>query len=150
MKRCSKCGIKKERGEFSKARQELDGLQYHCKDCNAESYYLRKVKNPAKMRKQQRRWRKLNPRTPAQSYKMALKSKYGLSVEDFNALLDKQDNRCVICSEKFTSTKHRHVDHCHTTKKVRGLLCQFCNTGLGNFRDSPDRLRAAANYLEKS
>jgi hypothetical protein len=79
-----------------------------------------------------------------------LKYLYGLSEGDFFALLEKQGDACAICGSAEWPGKHRvpHVDHCHETGKVRGLLCSNCNHGLGKFRDDPDRLRAAARYLE--
>lgn len=55
--------------------------------------------------------------------------RYGVDVAKFNELLSIQDNSCAICKTVFTKTPH--IDHCHTTGKVRGLLCSPCNTGLG-------------------
>lgn len=73
--------------------------------------------------------------------------KYNLSLIDYFRLLRKQDGKCVIC--------HIHmdtpcVDHCHTTQRVRGLLCCTCNLGLGAFKDSENMLKAAADYLKRS
>lgn len=75
---------------------------------------------------------------------------YGLSQERYEALLAAQDGRCAICrTDDWPGKDHRpHVDHCHETGRVRGLLCDFCNRGLGLFGDDPARLRAAADYLE--
>lgn len=72
-------------------------------------------------------------------------TQYGLTSGQFQNLLSKQKNRCGICREKFD--KIPHVDHCHKTRKVRGLLCAHCNQGLGHFRDSKKRLRCALKYL---
>lgn len=75
---------------------------------------------------------------------------YGLSQEQFEALLATQDGRCAICGSADWPGKHRrpYVDHCHKTGAVRGLLCGKCNNGLGMYDDDPARLRAAADYLE--
>lgn len=62
-------------------------------------------------------------------------------------MLAAQDNKCVICTADFTSPKDMHTDHCHTTGKVRGILCQGCNQGIGNFKENPEALRRAADYL---
>lgn len=80
----------------------------------------------------------------------ALKSKYGLSLEQFEELLKRQNNCCAICRERFLSTKDTHVDHCHKTKKIRGLLCYRCNHGLGKFKDNVRNLIRAAGYLLKT
>lgn len=57
-----------------------------------------------------------------------------------------QSGKCLICNE---IPKRLVVDHCHTSGKVRGLLCDHCNTGLGRFKDSPELLMAAIRYLKK-
>lgn len=79
---------------------------------------------------------------------------FGLSVEDYDALLKSQNGTCAICGQPETITRKGKpmplsVDHCHTGNHVRGLLCGNCNNGLGRFEDDPERLRRAAIYLEK-
>lgn len=85
---------------------------------------------------------------------LKLKSHYGMSVEEYDALLEKQNHRCAICSQEETIrsgvTGKLHdfsVDHDHETGKVRGLLCGNCNRGLGLFRDNPRLLFLAGHYL---
>ncbi len=75
---------------------------------------------------------------------------YGLSPEQYQAMMIEQDGRCAICctSEWGGRSKKPNVDHDHVTGKVRGLLCEACNLGLGKFGDDPERVRAAAAYLE--
>ena len=70
---------------------------------------------------------------------------YGLSLQDYRAMLERQGNICGICK---TPGKPLCVDHCHATGKVRGLLCRDCNLGLGNYKDNPVFTRAATAYLE--
>lgn len=65
------------------------------------------------------------------------------------SLRNKQKNRCPVCRNKFTPEQETHVDHCHKTKRIRGLLCRGCNHGLGNFNDDPRRLARAIEYLSK-
>lgn len=77
-----------------------------------------------------------------------LKHKYNLSLDDYKLMLVDQNNCCYICSNVFKKTPY--VDHCHTTDQVRGLLCQYCNTGLGMFKDNIDNLYKAIDYLKKS
>jgi hypothetical protein len=82
----------------------------------------------------------------ASKKKSLLKCAYGMTVEQFDALLLSQQGRCAICSEVPESSLH--VDHCHVTGKIRGLLCTQCNVGIGMMKESPLRLRSAIRYLE--
>ena len=85
-----------------------------------------------------------------------IKHKYGLSEVDYNNMLHGQKNKCKICDVEFIegvilpSNKGYvpHVDHCHESGKVRGLLCASCNVGLGLFKDSKKNLQSAVEYLE--
>lgn len=72
-----------------------------------------------------------------------LRVKYGLSFEDYEELLIAQEGRCAICNRM----KKLHVDHCHETGKVRGLLCNNCNCGIGNLQDSVEIVKKALDYL---
>jgi Recombination endonuclease VII len=74
---------------------------------------------------------------------------YGLSPEQYRRLLKAQKGVCAICKRP-PQYRALCVDHCRVTKRVRGLLCNNCNTGLGLFGDDPVRLRAAAAYLERA
>ena len=81
------------------------------------------------------------------NFKQRLKKNYGISKEEYFSILEKQENRCAICDKDIS--EKRHLDHCHTTGKVRGLLCPSCNWGLGKFKDSTELIEKAINYLEK-
>ena len=72
--------------------------------------------------------------------------RYGLTVDAFNLMLSNQDNACAICY--LVPDKRLHVDHCHKTSKVRGLLCASCNMAIGLLKDDVNRLQAAINYLK--
>lgn len=78
--------------------------------------------------------------------------KYGISEEQFTVMLESQSNRCKCCKTSLKSLPlHRiHIDHCHRTGFVRGILCNQCNTTIGNAGEDPDRLRSCACYLEQS
>jgi hypothetical protein len=73
--------------------------------------------------------------------------KYGITYEDYDRMLLQQNGVCAICG---TPPKKNRlaVDHCHKTKKVRGLLCFRCNYGLNWFQDNPERFTRASAYLK--
>ena len=71
---------------------------------------------------------------------------FGISADDFDARLEAQGGGCAICGERPARVASLHLDHCHATGAVRGILCLSCNQGLGKFRDDPELLDAAARY----
>lgn len=84
----------------------------------------------------------------AQHKSRALELTYGITLEEYNDMLAKQNNCCAICSIVPDKGNRRlAVDHDHLTGKIRGLLCDNCNNGLGRFKDRPDLLQKAASYL---
>lgn len=139
IKMCTRCGEGKELSEFYKHSQKPNCTQSECKVCNKRAATARRLSDPKKFNEGQKRCRL---------------AKYGLTKDDFNALLEKQNGGCAICGATSGGKRHEnerlHVDHCHTTGVVRGLLCTECNTSLGKFKDSPELLRKAAMYLEQS
>ena len=81
-----------------------------------------------------------------------LKESFGITMEQFQGMQEAQEGKCAICGVKATGSKrtdHLFVDHCHTTGTIRGLLCNNCNFGLGHFKDNPELLTKAADYLTK-
>lgn len=95
-----------------------------------------------------REWQKQNPdKRKAQRIK-----KYGLTLPEFESMLEAQNNKCSICGYSDTSDPNLFpvVDHCHDTEKVRGLLCMSCNMGLGKFKDDVNVLKNAIRYLEEN
>lgn len=81
-----------------------------------------------------------------------MKSKYGITQDEYIKLSDKQNGVCGICGSNETGyqTQYMYIDHSHTTGKVRGLLCNKCNFGLGNFKDNVEILQKAINYLKEN
>ena len=133
VKKCNKCGETKDVAQFNKRSNRESGVQSQCRSCLSKS----RIYNPEKSRE----W---------------LMRKYGISVEIYNDMLIVQEYSCAICkvhinnAYKDTSKKAQLcVDHCHTTGKVRGLLCDKCNRGIGLLQDNLDTLRNAVKYLEK-
>ena len=79
-----------------------------------------------------------------------LKKKYNITLLEYHELMDAQEGRCAICGKSANEERYRrlHIDHCHKENVVRGLLCISCNNGIGRFKDSPELLLAAADYLQ--
>jgi hypothetical protein len=72
---------------------------------------------------------------------------YGISIDEVRALLARP---CDVCGDAMTSLKTHHIDHCHDTGKVRGVLCHGCNTALGLVREDTQVLRALISYIERN
>lgn len=74
--------------------------------------------------------------------------KYNVTKEFLLELYEKQNGKCAICGEEPKTVRGLHVDHCHKTGAVRGLLCHGCNTGIGALRDDPIVIKKALSYLK--
>jgi Recombination endonuclease VII len=75
-----------------------------------------------------------------------LSFRYGITQEEYKKRMKEQGSKCLICKVKDSQL---HVDHCHVSLKVRGLLCRACNTGIGLLKDNKRNLRNAITYLER-
>ena len=123
------------------------------KQKNAENYkknrerilqYKKKHRenNRGKLNHERREKRKLMPKCTRYM------SRYGVNEEWYKLQMQIQKNKCAICGLESTNFKKRFaIDHCHATGKVRGLLCDLCNKGLGHFKDKASNLKAAIQYL---
>ena len=87
-------------------------------------------------------------KTPNRRHYNLLK-RYGLSESDWEEMFENQERKCAICKkdDSGNSIYGWAVDHCHSTGKVRAILCMKCNTGLGAFRDNIDIILNAASYI---
>lgn len=92
---------------------------------------------------------KMNENTKISVRKTHYKRSYGITIDEYNEMFEKQCGRCAICGGKHLGIKNMAIDHCHKTNRVRGLLCPKCNLGLGFFRDNIDILKLAQHYLNK-
>ena len=70
-------------------------------------------------------------------------------MKEYRKILTKQDNKCDLCRAVLCNNKNTHVDHCHKTGRVRGILCNRCNMGIGLFDEDVEKLKAAIAYLEE-
>ena len=134
---CKACGTNKSSQYFHKDKKTKRGICYYCKECaNSKSRaHTAKYGKTEKYRLQ--KWN---------SYYLF---KYDMTLDERVALLNSQGCKCVICKTALdASGGGTHTDHCHTTGKVRGLLCTNCNRGLGHFQENKEFLMAAINYLQ--
>ena len=164
MKKCSKCGEQKPLSEFNKNKSKNDGFGTECKLCASENHKKWRLENPEKqkthkqkwyknnqdkVRAQSKNWRQNNPDRYKSHMRKSTLKKYGLTLESFEEKRIAQNNKCEICQETLGSGFELHVDHCHVTNEVRGLLCIHCNTLLGRAKDSIQILKSAQKYLQK-
>jgi hypothetical protein len=134
-------------------RKNKEKIQSHKKEYRQENLekirskdkqYYEKTKDIQNL-KSRERYRKNPDKARDSSYRKL----YGISLEQYNEILQKQNNRCKICSvEQGTVRKRLVVDHCHKTNLIRGLLCDTCNRSLGLLKDNLEVLRTAVRYLE--
>lgn len=139
IKDCTVCGESKPLDDYYNNGTSKDGKGYRCKICDSlarKKYYM---ENERSLEKRTERGRR-------QKYK-----KYGITSEEYQGMLDKQKGCCAICgSNKTRSESHEmSVDHDHKTGKVRGLLCNNCNRGIGLLGDTKESIHKAWKYLEK-
>lgn len=100
------------------------------------------------------KWRRANPERARELNRLSekkrrLRIKFGMTLDDYNQLFEKQNNACAICLDSERGKRDWHLDHDHTTGKVRGILCHWCNLMLGHARDSEDILEAGMRYLQE-
>ena len=148
-KTCSReCGIRWANVQKQERRRaEWNATEHRCPQCGEAFPTDRRAGSvycspECKKKAMDARWRERSPHYMRRYL-------YGVTPEQTAAMLAAQANRCAICEAEFGSGRNAvHMDHDHTTGKVRALLCGPCNNGLGLFKDDPARLRAAAAYLE--
>lgn len=144
MQTCSKCNIGTE---FYIAHTGIRSS--YCKSCMCERSRLYSKTHREICRAGNRKWAKEHPdKTRASIRNAYLKKNYGIRQIEYDRLYQIQQGRCGLCHIHQTELLKRFaVDHDHKTGLIRGLLCFDCNTGLGKFGDSIERLERAAAYL---
>lgn len=134
-KTCSKCNVIKPATieYFNKHKTCKNGLRSECKECEGKRSKLWYKNNKDKARENQ------------------LKNYYDITIEDYNKMFAEQEGKCKICGAHQTEfEKKLGVDHNHKTGKIRGLLCDNCNIGIGNLNHNPLILIKASKYLSKN
>lgn len=173
VRRCSRCKECLPRAAFASNKAMSDGLQAYCRECSAEYYRQRQEAKGKKVRpkvpvprghKRCPQCEQVKPHSEWEPNKSAsdgwasycrkcraernrisyFKRKYGLTPAELDVMVAEQHGICCIC----LAGPAEHVDHCHETGRVRGVLCFSCNAALGQFKDRPDVMRRAATYVE--
>lgn len=136
-KPCNTCGTVKPLTEYYSAKDMKDGLRGECKCCNKAATKARRL---GPKRKQI-----LDKQIDSQMMRL-----YGIGLDDYNQMLEDQGGKCAICdtSEPGHGGNRFCIDHCHTTGKVRGLLCMPCNVSIGHFKDNVQLIENALNYVK--
>lgn len=137
---CSKCNEVKALIEYP-LRNDTGRHRNECKECR-NAYNLKLYHTNDKQKENHRK----------ASWKHQIKKNYGLTPDAYYEMLESQEGCCKICNTHIDSinTHVLYIDHCHITGKVRGLLCQQCNSGLGMFKDDPALLEKAKEYLNEN
>jgi len=157
MKKCICCNINKTNLEFGIKSSEKDGLNYYCRKCMEIKRKNYENKNPNSVKKINKNYyqkhkqnilknkKEYRTNNPEKCKEWVLKERYNISLKDYNKLLKNQNNKCKICLKKNKLV----VDHDHKTGKVRGLLCNHCNTGIGFLKENLNILKNSIKYLQQ-
>lgn len=124
--RCADCGEEKSPDDFPRHRGKKSGRYCYCKRCH------------------NKRGQETRQRLYGGSRHYHLKQRYGIGAADVERMIREQDGLCALCRRR----PAEHVDHDHRTGKVRGILCEPCNGGLGQFKDNVQTIRNAIEYLK--
>jgi len=143
-KMCGKCKKNLPRAQFSPHRRMKSGLQTYCKKCARDWHH----EHPDYVKKKNEEWRKNNPNYGRNWLRLRIQ---GITPEMVEELRNAQNNKCAGCGMVFENSKTNieHVDHCHSSGVIRGLLCRNCNIILGLCKDKTETLINLFNYLGK-
>ena len=159
-KQCRGCGETQPIDQFTFT---SDGYRRHfCRACRTKNRKRWEAENRKKLTDSKREWYRKNSeqqRAYAKARRLAHPEKFadyrrrrgtGIALGEYDKLLAAQGGKCAVCGrEPPVQKRPLGVDHCHATGKIRGLLCNCCNTAIGSCQDDPEVLRSAAAYLER-
>lgn len=165
MKTCTKCNVEKDIDLFPANKRTKDLKCSWCRSCHAEITRLYRHNNKDKIKqtvKERNQREDVKTKTKAreelnkekrklQARFATIKRKYGITQEEYEFLEKQQNYRCKICGvfSKDNIHGYLYVDHCHSSNKIRSLLCQKCNSLLGYSKDRIDILEKAIEYLRE-
>jgi hypothetical protein len=150
MRYCYVCKTDKPLSDFSKDPTRTHKASGKCKECKAEYDKRRLAKRRETEPPKRIVGRPGRPDGPVNRKDRNLRKNYGITLEQYRELEELQDCRCKICGVEASEQNVLHVDHCHNSNEIRGLLCSTCNLGLGMFKDSTTLLSGAIGYLMAS
>lgn len=141
-RQCTKCQVIKSTSEFTRDHRRPCGTVSHCKACVR-----------VRVRKNKQKYPYPSDRNRKSAYRCKLRTKFNLSLDEYQEMSKRQNGKCAICNNP-ESKKRKDgtpcalsVDHCHKSGRVRKLLCDACNRGIGLLNDNPELLLKAASYL---
>jgi Autographiviridae endonuclease VII len=160
LKICQKCGVLKSLEDFQAHADCRDGRRPECRICDSKQRRERRAANRDLANTKMRAYCAANrERVNQQSSRyyhanrewarlqVTLK-RYNLTLDQYHALQERQDFSCAICGDELQDGRYgTHVDHNHDTNRVRGLLCNGCNLGIGHFKERAGALISAARYV---
>lgn len=142
---CKRCGDWKVLEDYPKDKNSFLGIYSYCSECANK----RARDNHKKIRaKDSEGWQEHRKKYRNRYYK----NTYGITLENFEAIFQAQDCRCAICLCELDidlDSKKAHLDHNHTTGKIREILCVRCNKGIGYLQEDIDIMESAISYLKK-
>lgn len=161
VKNCRVCEKWKPLDDFYRMAGMRDGHRNECKACNLAEKKQRYQADPAKAIARVKEWQKANPERVKETRRLNnarperrrkqrdtyYRRTFGISADDFDALLAEQGGGCAICCSVPDRAASLHLDHDHVSGELRGILCLSCNQGVGKFRDDPELLERAATYV---
>lgn len=156
-KECRKCGVTKPLLAFYAHRSTKDGRNTHCSECQRAQARAWNAANRERIKARNAAYAAANPDRRKRDHRQWWLKMYGLNQESYAALLAEQGGACAICElpervidARTGEPRRLSVDHCHTTGRVRGLLCGRCNRSIGQFADDHERLMRASEYLRRA
>ncbi len=156
LKICRMCLLTLPLDDFRMTRQKKKRMRRssYCKKCTRENTKNWIAANKERQKLNDKKYRSAHKKEHKENNrKLLLMSNYGLTVESYNGMLAKQNFMCAICKRTDSGNKNHSsllVDHCHETGKIRGLLCNPCNQAIGLFKDNPQTMMVAIEYIQNS
>lgn len=162
-RKCSACKETLEYGLFQSDSSRKDGISYECKSCKSKRSKTYRANNKKTISESGKKWyvsnkekcaensRKWHEKNIGKKRDKHLKKTYGINLVEYTKMVCDQNGLCLICNNPPTGSgryEELFVDHDHVTGKVRGLLCNGCNTALGMVKESTDTLSNMIDYIK--
>lgn len=151
--RCKSC-VNEDNKESLSKRMLVSAESIRRKNCEkAKRHYMKNLEESRAYQRRKSAEARADPEKRAKIYARKRGGHAGLSPKDIEDILKSQDYKCAICyteePNKSKGSKGWNLDHCHKTKRIRFILCNHCNRGLGAFKDDPEIMRRAADAIEE-